>query len=350
MRAPKMIAKLLNRDPNAEEERLRRRQQELTDHLARAVEAAERAGEQRRSLLIEADAIDEASLAKADAACREADDRRQALEAAAREVAQRIAEAETARAVALDSDDRKRVAEELIARAGRLEKAAANLDRVAEMYSEARLNLLGVFTADAPDFQNDAALSSNPGLSVAHHAQFVADILNHGFVEKSTGVPESAIGAAITYMDWLKRRAAAVLDGSAPPDLPEKEPYLRVAIPEESIVISRPVSYHGRLNAMQQAFAGCVTLPSLIADAARAAGIGFSPESADGKAIMRAAASAGMGAAFKPRGDGLWMVHVGDIDPKSGKPKASDMFLHLSPPISLHDWETAERARLRAAA
>jgi hypothetical protein len=183
----------------------------------------------------------------------------------------------------------------------------------------------------------------------------LAKVITHTEYDKIQGVPESAIGAAMAGMAAMEALAVAIENGTAPPILPvAPESYLRVSIPEESVVLSRPIQFHGRLGQIQHITAGGVMLPAPIAAAARKMGIAFDFESTEGKGILAAGKRPGMGAhfnngaVFKQNGAGLWIVDVGELNPETNRPVAPETFVFI--PVNLHDWEEAERARLRAAA
>lgn len=345
MKMPKAISAMLRTDPDAELARVRARHAELAARLEALTQASDEAAAGRRAILIEADALDEVALAKADAACRAADDRRRATEEAMREISLRVADMEAARATAVDQAERVAIAAEINARVKRIEKVCADLDRVAEKFADAREALLKVFLADAPPLETGTLR----GPAVARCAGFVAGILPHGEHDKIMGVPESAIGAAVTLMEDMKRQAAAILAGSAPAVLPASpQQWINVVIPDVAIVLKCPVSYQGRMGALQHAFAGGVQLPAPVAAAAKQMGVGFDFDSDEGKGLLRVVGKAAMGAAFKRRSDGTWVVDQGETNPETGKTVTRDMYTPI--PIDLYTWEEAERARLRSAA
>ncbi|MGF7051895.1 hypothetical protein GGC47_001060 [Bosea sp. OAE752] len=348
MKATKMIAKMLRQDPEAEEARLRKRHEQLTGRLADAVLAADRAAESRRVILIEADEIDEAALTKADIACRDTAGRKADLEVAVRDVAQKLLDLEGARVSAADLAERTRVAGELEAKANLIEKAAVALDKAAEDFFFARKALLEVY-ANVPSV--DFLSAESAGERAVRCAAYLAGAVKQSEVDQALNIPQSAIGASIREMDHLRTLAAAVRDGSAPAAMPENAAaYVPIVAPDVSVVLARPIRFHGPLGTLQHVAAGGVMLPAPVAAAARQLGIGFDFESAEGNAIRRVAGRYAMGTAFKPspKNDGTWVIDKGEVDESTGKPSRAEMWTPV--PVDPSAWQAHQQRQSRAVA
>jgi hypothetical protein len=114
-------------DLETELEQMQRRQADLTRRLESAIAEANYAAAERRALMLQKDDPNDAEVAKADAACRAADQSKSAIEDVLQHLGQKIVAAEQAIAVQGERAEREAVAQELELRAIHIDAAVGGL-------------------------------------------------------------------------------------------------------------------------------------------------------------------------------------------------------------------------------
>lgn len=273
---------------------LRRRHASVAAQLdaARGVEGA--AADARRRLLIEVDTPDPKALSRSEGACRDAADRRAALEDAVRHLAAQVLAAETELATARDRAERETAAAEL-------ERRADAIDVAAEDFASAMAKVAPAYAALFSALAEAGAKHSEVGFPIGYHAvaHHVARVAVRSAmpgllpvpVEVPGGTPaaiDAAAAARASRSDGLRQAARAIREGRAPAAIHTSEALQATpaAVPETTLVLLRGVAFNGVDGRPVHVSAGGAVLPLPVAEAALARKIGFAMGSPEAGAIL----------------------------------------------------------------
>lgn len=186
--------------------------------LAKARVAADAAVAEQRRLLIETDGNDAAAMKRAGDAVRKTSDELAALQDADRALVELVAEACDRATAEADKVERERVAGAMEKQADTLASCIAAEERavrtLAEAHQATRLAAYGAIHGVGPMVDAESLIGEVK--AVARHVAYPLEYAVAPF-SRSLGAPCSTLEtAASTYLDRLRREAAAIRSGGAP--------------------------------------------------------------------------------------------------------------------------------------
>lgn len=218
---------IFRRDPmkavEAEIASLTTRRDGVMKRLVDATAMLNAAAAEQRRLLIESDSTDATTLKKAGDACRKAQDTKEALEDAARVLAEMIAEAEAKVAADRERVERERLVRAVEDRAAALAACIAAEEQAVQALAQAhQATRLAAFAAfpgvAAPGADADSLIGEVK--AVALHVAYPMEYSSAPF-SRSLSAPCATLGqAASTYLASLRARAEAIRTGTTPLSLP----------------------------------------------------------------------------------------------------------------------------------
>jgi hypothetical protein len=286
----------------SEVSRLRQRRDALAGRVEAAEAAAALAVKTQREILVAGD-LDGSVAQRAETDCQLALFRHDSLVDALDETKSLLGEAENKLTAEADKLERERVAADLERRAAAIDTAVAELTDTLATVADAHRALVAVVGAEGMRTGGGfigiepSALNIATGILAAGLGDALPGLEARPTFRHADSPPARTADAVARELqsDLMRFLAANIRSGAEPAVVPAtvntapRETVVR--IPETVVVLNQPIGWHGVDGRLVQAPEGGCSLPEPVAAAAVARGIGFSPDSPEGVAIMRELAS-----------------------------------------------------------